>query len=453
MNIAAFIDALDWSKRGSFDIFCQSLDPAWIEAALSATGTASVRRRKLPAERVVWIVLGMGLLADRRIGAVVSHLGLAWDSGTPFLPQGPPTESAVVQALDRLGPEPLRWLFEQSAAHWDEGAPGVKRWRGLRLKALDGSSLRVADSFENAEAFGVPRSGRGAGAYPQLRVVFLLDVDTRLVCGANLGPWTTSEKALAAPLWDSLSDDTLLIVDRNYVDYALLYRHGQRGGNRHWLLRAKSNLRWRHVRQLGPEDELVELTLSPQSRKADPTLPKTMTVRAIRYQRRGFRPQTLLTSLLDPKQYPAAEVAALYHERWEIELGYDEMKTHTLERKEALLRSQSPQRVLQEAWGLIVGYNLIRIEMAQVAVAVGLAPNRISFRGALLLIRNAWLSAWLVAPAHLPALLGTLRTELALLVLPQRRDRAYRREVKIKMSNFPKKARTHHVAGSRASLT
>ncbi|MGH2667754.1 MAG: transposase [bacterium] len=159
----------------------------------------------------------------------------------------------------------------------------------------------------------------------------------------------------------------------------------------------------------------------------------------MRYQRRGFPPQTLLTSLLDPEKYPAAEIAQLYHERWELELGFDEIKTHTLEREEAL-RSRAPERVRQEIWGLAIGYNLVRLEMERVATAAEVPPTRISYRHALMLIRNFWISAWLAPPGVLPKRLEALHHELALLILPpRRRTRRFRREVKIKMSNYPLK--------------
>jgi hypothetical protein len=167
-------------------------------------------------------------------------------------------------------------------------------------------------------------------------------------------------------------------------------------------------------------------------------LPETLQARAVRYQRRGFRPQTLLTSLLDPTAYPAAEIIELYHERWELELGFDEVKTHTLERQETL-RSRAPERVRQELWGLAVGYNLVRLEMESVARRAGVPPRRISYRHALMLIRNFWVTAWLASPGVLPRRLDALHGELGLLILPERRPRRYPRAVKIKMSNYPLK--------------
>ena len=162
-------------------------------------------------------------------------------------------------------------------------------------------------------------------------------------------------------------------------------------------------------------------------------------MRAIRYQRPGFRPQILLTSLLDPVAYPAAEIIALYHERWELELGFDEVKTHTLERQEALLRCKAPERVTQELWGLALAYNLVRLAMARVARQAGVSPTRISYRHALNFIRLFWLSAHLVSPGALPRRLDALHEELALLILPPRRSRRFPRAVKIKMSKFPRK--------------
>jgi hypothetical protein len=137
--------------------------------------------------------------------------------------------------------------------------------------------------------------------------------------------------------------------------------------------------------------------------------------------------------------FPAAEIIALYHERWELELAYDELKTHTLEREEASLRCRNPQRVSQELWGLAVAYNLVRLTMAEVARRAGVSPNQISYRHTLHFVRAFWISAWLASPGVLPKRLHSLYNELPLLLLPPRRNRASPRAVKIKMSNYPRK--------------
>jgi IS4 transposase len=200
---------------------------------------------------------------------------------------------------------------------------------------------------------------------------------SHLLAGVSLGPWSKGELTLAEPLWARLPDHSLTILDRGFLSYALLHRLATSGVERHWLIRAKSNFTCKTVRRLGAKDQIVRVSLSRQSRRAHPELPETLEVRAVRYQRKGFRPQTLLTSLLDPVLYPAAEIAALYHERWELELGFDEIKTHALERQETL-RSRAPERVRQELWGLAIAYNLVRLHMQHVAQRAAVPPTRIS---------------------------------------------------------------------------
>jgi hypothetical protein len=424
--------------EASFALFAQTLDPRWIAEALQATGAAWVRRPTLPAEYVVWLVIGMGLLRDRSIAEVVRHLHLVLPGVDPPAGQHV-TGGAIVQARDRLGAPPLEALFATTAAQWATASAHEHRWRGLAVYGLDGSQLRVPDSPENDQAFGRPKSGRGRAGYPQVRGVALMVLRSHLLAGLAVGACADGEVTLAASLWPLLPDDSLTIVDRGFLSYRLFHHLQAAGPNRHWLTRAKKTLQWRVRHRLGPNDVLVDLPVHRNLRRAHPELPETLPARAIRYHRRGFRPQTLLTSLLDPVTYPAAEIVALYHERWELEIGFDEIKTHTLEREEAL-RSRAPERIRQEIWGLALGYNLVRLEMARVAVRADVAPQRISYRHTLMLIRNFWLAAWLAPPGVLPRRLEALQEELALLLLPPRRSqRRFPRAVKIKMSNYPLK--------------
>lgn len=197
------------------------------------------------------------------------------------------------------------------------------------------------------------------------------------------------------------------------------------------------------MKKLGTGDELVEMTPGYHARAASSDVPRVWTMRAIRYRRRGFKPQTLLTSLLDPKQFPADELRELYHERWEIELGYDEVKTDMLDRQEAI-RSKTPKGVLQELWAIALAYNLVRLEMERIADEAGVPPARISFVMSLRLIRDEWM--WAAAsnsPGAIPGNLRRLRDELKRFVLPPRRtERRYPRAVKIKMSGYDRKRPT-----------
>jgi hypothetical protein len=418
-----------------FARFTAAIDPAWVEAALTATGTATVRRRRLPAEQVVWLVIGMGMFRDRSIAEVVEHLALV----LPTPSRRAVTSGAVVQARDRLGAAPLACLFEQLAACWATASADAQRWRGLALYGIDGSTLRIADTPDNEAEFGRPGSARGQAGYPQVRAVALLVLRSHLLAGLALGAWNEGETTLAHALLHKIPERSLTIFDRGFLSYDLLYGLQNGGAQRNWLIRAKSNLTWRVLERRGRNDHLVEITMPRALRAQNPDLPSTFLARAIRYKQPGFRAQTLLTSLLDPEAYPAAEVAQLYHERWELELAFDEIKTHTLEREEAL-RSRSPERVYQEIWGLAIAYNLVRWHMQRVARALDLPPVRISYRHTLMLLRGFWLTIWAASPGVVPRRLEELDLQSALLILPPRRTRRrYPRAVKVKMSGYRRK--------------
>ena len=441
MELGAALGAVggDAERSESFEVFARSLDINWVRHALRATGSASIRRRKLPAEYVVWLVIGMALLRDRSIDEVVHHLDLGLPDLKAANPRGGPTRGAVIEARNRLGWGALAVLFEETARRWAGDAADAHRWRGLAVHGVDGTTLLTPDTEDNERTFGRPRSGRSDGAYPQLRLVALMVLRAHLLADFAVGPFDSNEQTLASKLWEGLPDHSLCIVDKGFINYVVFYAIQSHGTHRHWLCRAKANLKWRVERALGPGDHLVEIPLNRALRKAHPELPETLPARAIRYQRRGFRPQILLTSLVDSDAYPAHEIVGLYHERWELELGFDEIKTHTLERTETL-RSKTPDRILQEIWGLAIAYNLVRLEMLQVAQRLHLPPSRISYRHAIMLVRSFLLSAWLASPGVLPKRLEQLHKEIALLVLPERRSRSYPRAVKIKMSGYRKKS-------------
>jgi hypothetical protein len=420
----------------SFQDLRQRIDPAWIQQALEATGTATLRRRRLPAEQVIWLVLGMALMRDRAIVDVADSLDLALPSR-----RGPTAApSAVSQARARLGPEPMQWLFGTCAQHWAHASADRHRWRGLALYGVDGTTLRLPDSEENRSHFGSANAGpRGLSAYPQLRLVALLALRSHLIAGAAFGPFTLGEASYARALWPQLPDHCLCIVDRNFLAADVLIPLAAQGTGRHWLIRAKSNTRWTVLEHLGKNDLRVEMKVSPTARRKDPSLPERWQARAIRYQRPGFQPQWLLTSLLDPQLYPAAEIVALYHERWEIELGYDEIKTEMLDREETI-RSRSPAAIEQEVWGILLAFNLVRLEMERIADEAAVEPTRISFITALHLICDEWIWSASSSPGAIPRHLRDLRAKIQRFILPpRRRNRHYPRAVKIKMSSYPRK--------------
>lgn len=423
--------------RDAFERFAASVEPGFVAAALSATGTATLRKRKLPAEQAVWLVLGMSLFRNLSIAEVARELSLVLPDGKGNAAVAP---SALSQARARIGPAPVKWLFEKTGANWSYAAADASRWRGLSLFVVDGSSVRVPDSVENRAHFGGRANQRSDSGYPLVKMVTLMAARSHLLVAARFAPYNTSELALAKELWPKIPSDALALVDRGFFFAEVLEPLRARGT--HWLTRGRKKTSYRVVTELGPGDMVVEMNVSHEARQRDPSLPKTWTARAIRYQRRGFPEQLVFTSLLDAKRFPAAEVVALYHERWEIELGYDEVKTDMLEREESI-RSRTVAGVEQELWGLLLGYNLVRLEMTRIAAEANVPPNRISFRAALRLIRRALISLVWASPGVIPKRLAALREDVAFYVLPpRRRERAYPRVVKTKMSHYLKKAPT-----------
>jgi hypothetical protein len=267
-------------------------------------------------------------------------------------------------------------------------------------------------------------------------------LESHLLASLSVGPYHDGELSVAEALWKHVPDNSLTILDRGYVSFWLFHVLQAKATmtNRHWMVRFKTNILWRTVKVLGRNDEIVEFEPSKKLRRDHPELPATLQARMVTIHKKGYRPTTVITSLLDPVQYPAKEITALYHCRWEIELGYDEIKTHMLE-GEIALRSKTPEGVRQEIAGVGIAYNLVRVEIARVAKEENLSPTRFSFLHALHLIRGFCLASWATSPGALPRRLASMERDLRLLVLPERRtERRHKRHVKIKMSNY---ARNH----------
>src|SRR3990170_5183844 len=273
MDLGQRLEAVgDHARSESFDVFRQHLEPAWIDAALKTTGTLSLRRRRLPAESAVWTVIGMALLRDRSIQEVVRHLDLVLPADDkPAIVTG----SAIIQARDRLGQEPLAALFALIADHWVDRSADEHRWRGLRVYGVDGTTLRIPDTQENDVAFGRPKSGRGRSGYPQVRLVALMVLRSHELASLAVGACNEGEVTLAASLWPKLPDQSLTLIDRGFISYLVFHRIRSAGTKRHWLTRAKKHLNWSKVKRLGPNDYLVEIPINKSLRRKHPEMPST----------------------------------------------------------------------------------------------------------------------------------------------------------------------------------
>jgi len=431
------------AERLDLDLFRSAkdrIDPAWITEALERGECVGMRRRKLPAEQVVWLVIAVCLLAHRSFGDVVRTMGITVPTRRGNA-QAAPSSGAVAEARKRVGSGAMCELFRLSASHWVQAEDFAHlRFHGLQVLAADGFTARTPDTATNLAEFGKPASMGTEASHPQVRALCVFDVATHFITDAVFAPYDAAEVPLLEEAIPRLPDRSVCIMDRNFQAYATLHRIRSAGEERHWLVRAKANwLRTTLVETLGPGDTLVRLDFSPKTRLADPSLPATFIARRIEYQVNG-KSFVLLTSLLDAAKYPSAEVAALYHSRWEAELVLDDVKTE-LRGAALALRSKTPEGVYQELYGVLIAHNVVRVEMARAAVMLKVSPTRISFHKALVMIcHHVECMAYTTAPSKLTDRELELRSALQYLLLPERRpDRHYPRALKNVVARYPKK--------------
>jgi len=369
-----------------------------IDEVLAETGKASQRERLLPAAAVVYYVMALALWREAPLEEVLRVVceGLHWlGGGRAEAVQA--SKSAISQARTRLGPEVMRRLAQRVLRPLAApGAPGAW-YRERRVMALDGSCLDVADEQANAQFFGYPTAVRGQSAFPQARVLGLVECGTHAVVAADIAPYARSEKAMAAQvLPDWLRKDMLLLADRGFYSFKLWQLAAGSGAALLWRVSATLKLPAQQV--LGDGSYLSTVYDS----SADSARRHGTTVRVIEYALHNAATPTensyrLITTLLDADQAPGLELAALYHERWEIESVFDEFKTH-LRGASTVLRSKTPDLVQQELWGLLLAHFAVRQLMAQAAWQQQLDPDRLSFMHAVRVIKRKMPQAAAVPP-------------------------------------------------------
>ena len=370
---------------------------ALIEEVLAETGKASRRERLLPAPAVVYYVMALALWREAPLEEVLRVVceGLQWlGRGETGAVQA--SKSAISQARTRLGSRAMRQLAERVLRPLAApGAPGAW-YRGLRVMALDGSCMDVADESANAKFFGYPGASRGQSAFPQARLLGLVECGTHVVVAAEVAPYARSEQAMAAQMLPSaLKPDMLVLADRNFFGFKLWQTACATGAKLAW--RAKADRKLPVDRMLPDGSYLSTVFDSADKRRASGQV-----IRVIEYTLKDSATPTegsyrLVTNILDATQAPALELAALYHERWEIEGVFDEFKTH-LRANSTVLRSKTPDLVLQELWGLLLAHFAIRQLMAQAAWSRGLDPDRLSFTHAVRVIKRKMPQAAAVPP-------------------------------------------------------
>lgn len=349
-----------------------------VRAVLKETGRASVRQRDLPAHVVIYYVIALALYMRSSYREVLRCLleGLQWllDPSVQVKVAG---KSGISQARSRLGAEPVKKLYDALV-----GPIAEKRTKGAwygqwKLVSLDGSTLDVADTAENNKAFGRPGASRGSSAYPKIRFVGLLESGTHVLWAARMGKYKTDEITLASAVVPALRKGMLCLADRFFPGYKLWQKAAQTGADLLW--RVRQNARLEVDKRLADGSYLSRIYSSTSHRRKQR---QAIVVRVIEYRLKDVPGAEtiyrLITTILDPKLAPAKELAALYHERWEIETTLDELKTH-LRGAQIVLRSKTPELVQQEFYGLLMAHFAIRGLMHEAALQADEDPDRLSF--------------------------------------------------------------------------
>ena len=432
------------TDRVALGVLTATFPRALVDTVIVATGRREQRNRLLPAHLTLYYVLAMTLFSSAGYEEVMRSLteGLAWSSDGEERYEAP-SQVAIAKARARLGPEPLAELFARACPPLGTPATPGAFYRGRRLVSLDGTTIDLADTPANAESFGRAGTGRGDGAaFPQLRIVALGECGTHAVFAAALDSYDAAEVSLAKDLVSAMRPDMLVLADRGFTGFPLWDKASATGADLLW--RAKGNALLPVLEPLPDGSYRSEIVATADKR----TRERVLAVRVVEYSlddpgrpgSAGTR-YRLLTTILDPGQAPAAELAALYAQRWEIESLFDELKTHQRGPR-VVLRSRTPAGVYQEAWGYLCVHYAIRALIHSAARHGDHDPDRLSFTRALHATRRSVRSG-LHGGLTLAMALRRAIAEILHALLPERRPRSAARVVRRKMSSYHVKRALH----------
>ena len=429
MRFQTALRQLNDSPLTEFRNLGEVLCPELVEDCLSRCGVATIRRRKLPMESMLWAVIGMALFRQFPMRQLLNQLDIILPNERGYV-----ASSAVTQARHKLGSESVREVFLQTQSSW-HAQSNHPTWCGLRLLGVDGVVWRTPDTPEN-QAFGKTRNQSNAAAYPQVRMVCQMELTSHLLINSAFDGVAANEMQLAQQLIETTPDNSLTLFDKGFYSLGLLNEWHQSGQQKHWLIPLKKHTQYRVIRDYGKQDKLVEINTTSQARKRFPSLPKTIQARLLSQSIKGKRVH-ILTSMTDPKRYPGADIVDLYSHRWEIELGFREMKQYLLHNR-MTLRSLQPELIKQELWGILLAYNLIRYKMVLMAGSLkGIYPNELSFHHASLHIIHLLTQLPFVTPGNIPKLVKDIEKDAQQFVLEHRRQRKYPRAIKASKNRYP----------------
>lgn len=369
-----------------------------VREVLIETQRVSVRERDLPAHVVVYYVIALALYMRSSYREVLRCLleGVQWLMG-PSAEVKVASKAGISQARRRLGLEPVKKLYEAVVSPIAEKHTRGAWYRQRRLVSLDGSTLDVADTAENEEAFGRPGASRGSSAFPKIRFVALLENGTHVLWNARMGRYDTDELALAEEVVPALRKGMLCLADRFFPSYKLWQAAAKTGADLLWRVRQNARL---EVDQRLPDGSYLSRIYASTSDRRNQR--NGIVVRVIEYRLKGVPGAEpiyrLITTILDPAAAPAEELAALYHERWEIETSLDELKTH-LRGAQIVLRSKAPELVEQEFCGLLMAHFAIRRLMHEAALRADEDPDRLSFLHAVRVVQRRMARSVAIPPS------------------------------------------------------
>lgn len=418
------------NRTTEFDSLADVLCPELIQSCLENSGVATLRKRKLPMDAMIWALIGMALFRGESVRQLINKLDIVLPSEVNYV-----ARSAVTAARKRLGSDAVKAVFKQTQAKWHQQAEHP-HWAGLNLYGVDGVVWRTPDSAQNSEAFSRTSNQRSTASYPQVRMVCLMELSSHLVVDSAFDSVTENEMSLAARLLESIPDNSLTLFDRGFYSLGLLDAWHQQRENSHWLIPLKKGTQYKVIRSLGRQDKLIELRTTPQSRKKWTALPETLTARLITKTIKG-KVVNILTSMIDHMRYPSAEIADLYAHRWEIEVGYREMKQYLLETR-FTLRSNLPELIIQELWGILLAYNLVRYKMVLMAKSLPATyPNQLSFREASshIIFKLSQLPSH--SPGNVPKVVFDIERHAKQFKLEGKRERSYPRVLKCSKDRYP----------------
>lgn len=393
-----------------------------VDHALDQTRRTQKRIRDLPSRVVVYLLLAAALFPDMGWSQVWQRL----TSGLKGLNVATPTASALAQARARVGAAPLRWLLDLlRGPAAGVNTPGT-RWRGLLVCAIDGTTMSLPDSPANLDRYTKHGSHNGGSGYPSLRLLALVSCGTRTLIDTCFGPTTQGETTYAPALLRSLGQGMLVLLDRNFAAQDLIKDIASTGAG--VLVRVKIGRRLPVLRRLRDGSYLSRMgSLSVRVIESRMTVATSTGRRTADYR--------LVTTLVDDRTHPAAGLMRLYHQRWEIETAYLEIKSTLLGGR--VLRARTPEGIDQEVYALLVSYQVLRLAMADATVAhAGVDPDRASFTVALNTARDLVIQAAGVIAGTVIDLVGDIGRRVLADVLPDRRVRVRPRVVKRAISKY-----------------